>query len=601
MSKIEIDNISSGYRPIKNGKEYDKYFPKPNVEDKIIIEDGEVDQTVNLMKKVVWRYIDDTKQIAKVLKGNTIAQSCDNVWNFLYHHIQYRLDKAGLEQLRRPARSWYERNDGIDCDCFSIFASSILTNMGIQHSFRIAKYNRDVFQHVYVIVPIANKLHIIDPVLSQKNHEKIYTQKKDFIMSLEGINVAVLSGESDQDLHNAIMATDLNGVSLGNMSDEQDLQAIYNYLISTRNAIAQNPHLISYSENPEAFIKMLDYAIKHWNTPNRDKAIAILAKNEERINAENGISGIDDNYNGDDWELEEELLGSWFSKKRKKRSGGFFSKIKKAFNTAGKKLKQLTKVVVRYNPLTASARAGFLLALKFNIKGMASKLKWGYATKSQAARKGISASYWSRSQKALKQVEHIFADKLQGTRGSLKKSILNGKAGNLNGVLEGNNGLDGIDELGVISIAAAGTLIAAATPVIVTVMKVLKNVGLMNKGESSKITKKEMTHINKSIPKKQSSNSKMINAGIQSNNITYANNAMAPQETTMLPGNRPEVSSTAITFLKKPIVIAGGLAVAGGIGYLIFAKTKHKSSLKGVSTKRKKSRTSSKIKTIKLS
>ena len=597
MSKIEIDNITSGYRPIKNGKEYDILFPKPNVEDKIIIEDGEVDQTVDLMKKVVWKYIDDTKKIAKVLKGNTVAQSCDNVWDFLYNHIQYRLDKAGLEQLRRPARSWYERNEGIDCDCFSIFASSILTNMGIQHSFRIAKYNRDVFQHVYVIVPIGKKLHIIDPVLSKKNHEKIYTQKKDFIMSLEGINVAVLSGESDQDLHNAIMATDLNGIGLGNMNNDQELQAVYKYLIRTRNAIAQNPQLISLSEDPNAFIKMLDYAIKHWHTPNREKALEILAENEKRINAKNGISGIDDNYDGDDWEMEEELLGSFFSKRRKKRIGQFFSKIKKSFRNTGKKLKQLTKVVVRYNPLTVTARAGFLLALKLNIKGMGSKLKWGYASKSQAAKKGISASYWNRSQRALKQVENIFADKLQGTRGALKKAIIGGKAGNLNGVLEGNKGLDGVDELGVISIAAAGTLIAAATPVIVTVMKVLKNVGLMKKNESPKISEQEITQINNSVPKNKSvSHSRPI-----PNIISDKNSTSISQETTAISTKRPTSATPMVSFLKKPIVIVGGLAAVGGIGYLIFSKTKHKSSLKGVGAKRKKSRGRSRIKTIKLS
>jgi len=146
--RYQIGSITSGYRVIRTGDEYNKYFPKPQAQDRIIIEDGEVGDTVDLMKRVVWKYIDDTKGIAPVLKGKTLNETCENTWNFLYHHIQYKLDERGLEQLRRPARSWSDRKSGIDCDCFSIFASSILTNLKVPHSFRITKYGGSQFQHV---------------------------------------------------------------------------------------------------------------------------------------------------------------------------------------------------------------------------------------------------------------------------------------------------------------------------------------------------------------------------------------------------------------------------------------------------------------------
>lgn len=38
----------------------------------------------------------------------------------------------GGEHLRRPARSWQERSAGVDCDCMSIFASSVLTNLKLE-------------------------------------------------------------------------------------------------------------------------------------------------------------------------------------------------------------------------------------------------------------------------------------------------------------------------------------------------------------------------------------------------------------------------------------------------------------------------------------
>ena len=35
--------ITSGQRPIRDGKQYDRYFPKPEERDRVIIKDGEVD------------------------------------------------------------------------------------------------------------------------------------------------------------------------------------------------------------------------------------------------------------------------------------------------------------------------------------------------------------------------------------------------------------------------------------------------------------------------------------------------------------------------------------------------------------------------------
>lgn len=49
--------ITSGQRRIRDGKQYDRYFPKPDERDRIIIKDGEVSDTVELMEKVVHKYL----------------------------------------------------------------------------------------------------------------------------------------------------------------------------------------------------------------------------------------------------------------------------------------------------------------------------------------------------------------------------------------------------------------------------------------------------------------------------------------------------------------------------------------------------------------
>lgn len=461
-------DVQSGSRSIRGGNEYEHLFPIPDRQDKIIIKDGEVDDTVQLMAKVVWRYIDDTKKLASKLKRNSLEATCRGIWEFIYHHIQYKLDKQGLEQLRRPARSWFERRTGVDCDCMSIFASSILTNLQIPHSFRITRYSADYWQHVYVVVPKGNGEEIIiDAVLSSFDYQKPYTAKKDYAMNLNGINIAVLSGIDGNDLYDLVID---NNLGLGELDGTNELDLIYKNLVSTRNAIRQNPSLIASSDNPESFLQMVDYAIQYFYTPNREKALEILAQNENELNKRLGLMQFQ-GFSEDELEgLDDEFLGAVKVK-------NFFNSIKKGVQNAGKKVgnvaKKAVKAVVKFNPVTIVARSGFLLALKLNIKKMSSKLKWAYATEEQARKKGVSSSEWNKAKQALQNIEKLFADKLQGKRESLKNSILKGRAGGLNGEL----GSVGLGE------PVTAATIAAATPVIIAALEILKKSGLLSPNE----------------------------------------------------------------------------------------------------------------------
>lgn len=460
-SHFQIGSITTGYRRIRSGSEYDRYFPLPQDQDRLIIEDGEVDQTVDLMKRVVWKYIEDTRGISQVLKGSSKRETCRNIWDFLFHHIQYRLDKQGLEQLRRPARSWADRREGIDCDCFSIFCSSILTNLKIPHAFRITKYGGTHYQHVYVVVPNGAEFIIIDAVLSSFDYEKPFTQKKDFTMNLSGIDVAVLSG------HNEPLNEVLFGMGSGDdPSQEAQLQALSEYLVATRNSIAQNPAMISSIEDPEGFIKMLDYALMYWNTDKRDEALAILAANELQINQNLGLFGAD--VAGYDYEYSS--------------LNGFFDKIGDAVKKIGTGVantgRTVVKAVVRYNPVSIVARLGFLAAMRLNLKQMASKLKWAYATQAAAESKGISGAEWNKARTALTRIESLFADKLQGNRQALKDAILKGRAGGLGYVDDFGHYVPGLGE--PVTLTAS---IAAATPVIIAAIKIMQETGLFKPGE----------------------------------------------------------------------------------------------------------------------
>jgi hypothetical protein len=557
--------ITSGQRRIRDGKQYDRYFPKPDERDRIIIKDGEVSDTVELMEKVVHKYLTDTARIAPVLKRNTLEETCKSIYDFVYNNIQYKLDKRGLEQLRRPARSWAERRTGVDCDCMSIFISSILTNLKIPHSFRITRYSADHWQHVYVIVPDNRGGYInIDAVVSPYGYEKPFTDKMDYTMSLNGINVAVLSG-LNSDLDTVVMGSGLSGSDLGATSAKQDLDSIYRHLVATRKSIAENPKMVSSIDDPQALIKMLDYAIQYFYTDKREEALAVLEKNEEQLNFRNGFSGLgDDVFDHDEYAL------NGPGKK------GFFKGIKNAVQKVGKGLKEVGKAVVRFNPVSIAARGGFLVAMKTNLGKMAAKLKWGYATKEQAAAKGINEAQWNKSKDALAKVERLFADKLQGKRDALRNAILKGKAGNLDGFIEED--FQGLGEP-----VTAATL-AAATPIIVAAIKILKDSGLLNKNENV-----DPNDLAKEMANDPGAAEALQKAGSESGTESGGDASAQKSASTGTDDAAATGSGGGVMeFIKKnpvPAVIGGGL-LAFGI-YKMVSKPKKSTSLSGYSGRKK--------------
>lgn len=189
---MQTDSEIWSSRKIVDGRKYDRYFPPANGKSTTRIRDAITEETVMMMIQIVKETHSQSTAIAnhEDLKGRNFAETLRKIWEFAYWHIQYKLDTDGVEELRTPARAWSDRRSGIDCDCFSIFISSILYNLKIPHSFRITKYGGANWQHVYVIVPTQNGEYILDAVLHHFNQQKPPTQFKDYKV----MNVQMLSG-----------------------------------------------------------------------------------------------------------------------------------------------------------------------------------------------------------------------------------------------------------------------------------------------------------------------------------------------------------------------------------------------------------------------
>lgn len=188
-------------RWIKSGQEYDRLFPRAEGGVLTVRKNASLEDTIAFLPKVIHQHIGQTRKIASHLKGASVYDSCSNIWDFVYGHIQYRKDQQGYEQIRSPARAWHDRRQGVDCDCYSVFISTILLNLSIPHILRITKYSQDYFQHIYPVVPTPEGEIIIDCVTNAFNYEVPYSAKKDFPMDLQLLNgfddSASYSGDPD--------------------------------------------------------------------------------------------------------------------------------------------------------------------------------------------------------------------------------------------------------------------------------------------------------------------------------------------------------------------------------------------------------------------
>ena len=186
---------------VKSGREYDHLFPSAALITNLKKESASVDDTLKFIPQVVRDTLHHTKAIAQLLKADDVYQTCKNIWQFIYDHIAYRKDEDGKEQIRSPARTWHDRLKGVDCDCYTTFISSILSNLRIKHVLRITKYKKNYFQHIYPIVPTEDGKYItIDCVVRNFDYEEPYSEKKDYNMDLEYLSGVNGSLEEDPEL-----------------------------------------------------------------------------------------------------------------------------------------------------------------------------------------------------------------------------------------------------------------------------------------------------------------------------------------------------------------------------------------------------------------
>lgn len=174
---------------MKNGTAYHHLISDSNC-SRTTLGEGDTFYTVEKMEHWVLEKHMEVKELAAFLKGRSLKETVARIHRFLVENIRYKADGA-LQVIKSPACAWKQRDLGTDCKTFSVFASSLLTNLGIPHAIRQVRQpllHPDQFTHVYVVVPKNGKAtnsngayYPLDGTVSS-NIEVDFIEKKDIFM-----------------------------------------------------------------------------------------------------------------------------------------------------------------------------------------------------------------------------------------------------------------------------------------------------------------------------------------------------------------------------------------------------------------------------------
>jgi len=205
--------IGAGKRAIQPGNEFAQFYTKPAFNDKAEIKKGTVNDTCIKIGELTRRWAHQTEKISKVLQINTTdrKQTAYRLWNYYHTYFQYSPDRAGVEELRSPRRSYWDRTTGVDCDCFSTSLSCNFYNINATDAALkiIRRKGEPDFSHIYMVWPRLKgtvnwddktTYYTIDPVVHTFNLEvddiveyKIYPMINSN-PSLNGIDIVTLDG-----------------------------------------------------------------------------------------------------------------------------------------------------------------------------------------------------------------------------------------------------------------------------------------------------------------------------------------------------------------------------------------------------------------------
>lgn len=364
------------------------------------------------------KYYRQVERLAKHLKADDYLQSAFNLWHWLHKNIRYNYDTPGAEEIRTPARTWADRESGVDCDCLSVFTACVLYCMGYEPRFEIVGFDDSgTYSHIFVNL-YGSAIDRVLPVFLKRPPLITITKIMD-------IPVFQLNGGAD-----IAAAAELSGIY------ESTLRKINAHKGSAEDSVNEKKmrvliQLQGSDDNVYKFVSLIMPFVAVIDDDgafyfNNEYAANLIEKADRQIyNLRQ--SGADESEYAEvlsDLAKELKTLSVEVAKTGEKTSVTvtFNNSANEAVKVSGELTK---KELLTVNPAYIEMREALQKIIAVNLFGIATKFAIGLMTESQAASLGVDSEKWQEAVTAVSKLK-TFWKMISGSETALIESIING-------------------------------------------------------------------------------------------------------------------------------------------------------------------------------
>ncbi len=472
----------------------------------------DINKVLEVILKVIRENTTPMYKFSQQFKDRNLAETCKNIWVFIRKNITYVRDKVDIEEIRTPQRTLSDKKG--DCDDMAILSAVVLKNLGYNpFMYVVAFRNSTSYGHIYT----GCKDFVVDGVWSKNNEHPPGITKtmelqlngtKNIYNSKPKMKVQILSGINENFNETNRLLQKQKTVGL---SEIEELKLSKLILVSQ----------IEGKEDAEFVIQVLPYAtaVNGFDIHFPNAISGVVNEYITKVKTLKGLGDIGaiDSLNG--WlkdginkavEAARELAkkAEELAKKAKESTRIAAEKAeelaRKATETAkeaARKAKEIADEVARKATevarkaaeaarkaaeivkdseaadllkkiALAPARGAFLLLLKVNFFGYATKLYLGFLDNKKAnSVYGLTKNQHAKIKKASAKFL-AFWKKVGGSESSLKREVNKGRGKK---IADKRAGLNGIGEPVTLT---AGTAAATASPIITVIVNFFKGLKL---------------------------------------------------------------------------------------------------------------------------
>lgn len=419
--------------------------------------EGGVKKTLEIVLETVKVYSAQIKEFAKAIEDFTLEQTCYNIWYFLRTQTLYRLDKPGYEEIRTPGRLI---EDAIgDCDDYSVFAASVLKELGYKPYFYVVGFRGGSYSHIYV----GCEDIVIDGVMNEYNKHPEHITKT-MLLQLDGTKKEFNKSPKEMKIER------LSGLP-------GDGETVKHYLLSghsVANDILDSVEGIDsdgnfYFSSPEMLEAAEEY-IEGFEALNGMGSLGDIGKLKDLFNKKKREENK--KARQDKREAKKEKRDAKRDDRKENRDAKRDARKENRGNKSGK-----VTDFVKKNAF-APARGAYLLLLKVNFMKQATMLYIGSLTESQAKAAGYNMTEWKKAKTAADKF-YKFWENAGGDKAVLKAAVNKGR-----GKKVAERSLRGIGEPA--TAAAATASVAAGAPFWKKIVEFFKGINLKKLAEKVK-------------------------------------------------------------------------------------------------------------------